>query len=84
MWDVTVFTKNGERLIAGDIASKFMAAVLNQERGQDAAAAIRRGAAASCRQAEERNPVKVAGPGSELEGPEPLNDRATLRRRARR
>src|SRR6266853_510013 len=31
VWDVTVFTKNRERLIAGDIASKFMAAVLNQE-----------------------------------------------------
>src|SRR5258705_107707 len=29
--DVRVFTKNRERLIAGDIASKFMAAVLNQE-----------------------------------------------------
>jgi transposase len=32
VWDVTVLTKNRERLIAGDIASKFMAAVLNQER----------------------------------------------------
>jgi transposase len=32
VWDVTVFTKNRERLIAGDIATKFMAAVLNQER----------------------------------------------------
>jgi len=32
VWDVTVFTKNRERLIDGDIASKFMAAVLNQER----------------------------------------------------
>ncbi len=30
--DVTVFTKNRERLIAGDIAAQFMAAVLNQER----------------------------------------------------
>src|SRR6201993_3020518 len=29
IWDVTVFTKNRERLIEGDIASKFMAAVLN-------------------------------------------------------
>jgi hypothetical protein len=29
---VTVFTKNRERLIAGDIAAQFMAAVLNQER----------------------------------------------------
>src|SRR5580693_2449724 len=28
VWDVTVFTKNRERLIDGDIASKFMAAVL--------------------------------------------------------
>jgi transposase len=32
VWDVTVFTKNRERLIEGDIASKFMAAVLNQAR----------------------------------------------------
>jgi transposase len=32
IWDVTVFIKNRERLIEGDIASKFMAAVLNQER----------------------------------------------------
>ncbi len=32
VWDVTVFTKNRERLIAGDIAGQFMAAVLNQER----------------------------------------------------
>jgi len=35
VWDVTVFTKNRERLIEGDIAAQFMAAVLNQ--GQDAA-----------------------------------------------
>jgi transposase len=32
VWDVTVFTKNRERLVEGDIASKFMAAILNQER----------------------------------------------------
>jgi transposase len=32
VWDVTVFTKNRERLIAGEIAAQFMAAVLNQER----------------------------------------------------
>jgi transposase len=31
VWDETVFTKNRERLIEGDIARKFMAAVLNQE-----------------------------------------------------
>jgi transposase len=31
VWDVTVFTKNRERLIAGDIAAQFMAAVLGQE-----------------------------------------------------
>ena len=30
VWDVTVFTKNRERLIEGDVAAKFMAAVLNQ------------------------------------------------------
>src|SRR5260370_16142090 len=29
VWDVTVFTKNRERPIAGDIATKFMAAALN-------------------------------------------------------
>jgi transposase len=32
IWDVTVFTKNRERLVAGEIASKFMAAVLSQPR----------------------------------------------------
>ena len=32
IWDVTVFTKNRERLVEGEIASKFMAAVLSQPR----------------------------------------------------
>ena len=32
VWDVTVFTKNRERLIAGEIAAQFMVAVLNQQR----------------------------------------------------
>jgi transposase len=32
IWDATVFTKNRERLLAGDIAAKFMAAVLVQPR----------------------------------------------------
>jgi transposase len=32
IWDVTVFTKNRERLLAGDIAAKFLAAVLSQPR----------------------------------------------------
>jgi transposase len=31
IWDVTVFTKNRERLIEGDIANQFMAAVLELE-----------------------------------------------------
>jgi transposase len=31
IWDESVFTKNRERLIEGDIAKKFMAAVLDQE-----------------------------------------------------
>ena len=31
VWDETVFTKNRERLIEGDTARRFMAAVLNQE-----------------------------------------------------
>src|ERR1700753_4504799 len=35
IWDVTVFTKNRERLIEGDIASQFMAAALNQGRGHN-------------------------------------------------
>jgi transposase len=30
VWDVTVFTKNRERLLKGDIAAKFFAAVLRQ------------------------------------------------------
>jgi transposase len=32
VWDVTVFTKNRERLLAGDVATKFLAAVLGQPR----------------------------------------------------
>jgi transposase len=32
VWDVTVFTKNRERLLAGDIAQRFLAAVLSQPR----------------------------------------------------
>jgi transposase len=32
VWDVTVFTKNRERLLEGDVAAKFMAAVLSQAR----------------------------------------------------
>ena len=32
IWDVTVFTKNRERLLAGDVAAKFLAMVLNQPR----------------------------------------------------
>jgi transposase len=29
IWDVTVFTKNRERLLAGDIAARFLSAVLS-------------------------------------------------------
>ncbi len=32
VWDVTVFTKNRERFLEGDIAKKFFAAVLDQAR----------------------------------------------------
>jgi len=32
IWDVTVFTKNRDRLLAGDVAAKFMVAVLTQPR----------------------------------------------------
>ena len=32
IWDVTVFTKNRERLLDGDVAAKFMVAVLSQPR----------------------------------------------------
>ncbi len=32
IWDVTVFTKNRERLVEGEVATKFMAAVLTQPR----------------------------------------------------
>lgn len=32
VWDVTVFTKNRERLLAGDIAVKFLKAVLDEPR----------------------------------------------------
>jgi len=33
VWDVTVFTKNRERLMAGEVAQKFFTAVLKQARG---------------------------------------------------
>ena len=32
IWDVTVFTKNRERLLAGDVAAKFLSAVMGQSR----------------------------------------------------
>ena len=32
VWDVTVFTKNRDRLLAGEIAAKFLRAVLAQPR----------------------------------------------------
>ena len=32
VWDVTVFTKNRERLVAGEVAQKFFAAVVEQAR----------------------------------------------------
>jgi transposase len=32
VWDVTVFTKNRERLLAGEISQKFLQAVVNQAR----------------------------------------------------
>ena len=35
IWDVTVFTKNRDRLLEGDIAARFMAAVLGQPRVKD-------------------------------------------------
>ena len=35
IWDVTVFTKSRDRLLEGDIAARFMAAVLGQPRVKD-------------------------------------------------
>ena len=35
VWDVTVFTKNRDRLLEGDVATKFLAAVVAQARGHD-------------------------------------------------
>ena len=37
IWDVTVFTKNRERLLEGDVAAAFFQAVLSQPQGQGAA-----------------------------------------------
>lgn len=34
VWDVTVFTKNRDRLLGGDVAAKFLAAVVAQARGR--------------------------------------------------
>lgn len=35
IWDVTVFTKNRDRLLSGEVATKFLAAVVAQARGRD-------------------------------------------------
>jgi transposase len=35
VWDATVFTKNRDRLLAGDVATKFLAAVVAQARRRD-------------------------------------------------
>jgi transposase len=35
VWDVTVFTKNRDRLLEGDVAAKFLAAVVAQARGRN-------------------------------------------------
>jgi transposase len=35
VWDATVFTKNRDRLLDGDVAAKFLAAVVAQARGRD-------------------------------------------------
>ena len=37
VWDATVFTKNRDRLLEGEIAAKFLRAVLAQPRGRGAA-----------------------------------------------
>ena len=37
IWDATVFSKNRQRLLAGDIAEAFFEAVLKQARGRDLA-----------------------------------------------
>ena len=34
IWDVTVFTKNRERLLSGDVAAKLLSAIINQPRVQ--------------------------------------------------
>ncbi|GAB6053067.1 IS5 family transposase [Magnetospira thiophila] len=35
VWDVTVFTKNRDRLLEGEVATKFLSAVVAQARGRD-------------------------------------------------
>jgi len=35
VWDVTVFTKNRDRLLEGDVAAKFLTAVVAQARGRN-------------------------------------------------
>ena len=35
IWDATVFTKNRDRLLEGDVATRFLAAVVAQARGRD-------------------------------------------------
>lgn len=41
MWDVTVFTKNRERLLAGDVAQAVFEAVLSQARARQLLSAER-------------------------------------------
>jgi transposase len=40
VWDATVFTKNRDRLLEGDVASQFLAAVVAQARGRDLLSAM--------------------------------------------
>lgn len=35
VWDATVFTKNRDRLLEGDVAAKFLAAAAGQARGRN-------------------------------------------------
>ena len=48
VWDATVFYKNRDRLLDGDIARKFMTSVLNLERSKNRYARFWQAGAGSC------------------------------------
>ena len=49
VWDATTFTKNRDRLLEGEVAGKFLAAVLSQDKVKRPAATTARSSISACR-----------------------------------